>query len=117
MLLYLKEPGGSLYYTREVWGYCDGKTVYVMKDGMLVPAWKEGKAFYLLGQPEEGDFHRPTLGSAGAGVLMGVIPGPQGSGIAMPEIAQSPATATKISHHKAMLLHIFAVDMDSGKLY
>ncbi|HUB61916.1 MAG TPA: hypothetical protein VL978_14480 [Puia sp.] len=45
-LLYIKESGNA-YYTHDAWGYCDGKDFYVMRDGILYPAWKEGKAFYL----------------------------------------------------------------------
>ncbi len=55
LLLYIKQVDGTSYYSRDAWGYCDGKALYVMKDGMLVPAWKEGKTFCLLGRPEEGD--------------------------------------------------------------
>jgi hypothetical protein len=45
-LLYIRESG-TTYYTHEAWGYCDGKDIYIMRDGVLCPAWKEGKAFYL----------------------------------------------------------------------
>ena len=45
-LLYIRESGNT-YYSHDAWGYCDGKDIYVMRDGVLCPAWKEGKAFYL----------------------------------------------------------------------
>jgi hypothetical protein len=45
-LLYIRESGNT-FYSHEVWGYCDGKDIYVMRDGILCPAWKEGKAFYV----------------------------------------------------------------------
>lgn len=45
-LLYIRESGNT-YYTHDAWGYCDGKDFYVMRDGILCPAWKEGKAFYV----------------------------------------------------------------------
>jgi hypothetical protein len=45
-LLYIRESGNT-YYTHDAWGYSDGKNIYVMRDGILCPAWKEGKAFYL----------------------------------------------------------------------
>jgi len=45
-LLYIRESGNA-YYTHEAWGYSDGKDIYVMRDGILCPAWKEGKAYYL----------------------------------------------------------------------
>jgi hypothetical protein len=45
-VLYIRESGNT-YYSHEVWGYCDGKDIYVMRDGILCLAWKEGKAFYV----------------------------------------------------------------------
>jgi hypothetical protein len=45
-VLYIQESGNT-YYSHEVWGYCDGKDIYVMRDGILCLAWKEGKAFYV----------------------------------------------------------------------
>jgi hypothetical protein len=45
-LLYIRESGNT-YYTHDAWGYSDGKDIFVMRDGILFPAWKEGKAFYL----------------------------------------------------------------------
>jgi hypothetical protein len=45
-LLYIRESG-STYYSHEAWGYSDGKDIYIMRDGILCRAWKEGKAFYL----------------------------------------------------------------------
>ncbi|HXD77295.1 MAG TPA: hypothetical protein VN616_05780 [Puia sp.] len=45
-LLYIREDGAA-YYSHDAWGYCDGKDIFIMRDGILCPAWKEGKAFYL----------------------------------------------------------------------
>jgi hypothetical protein len=45
-VLYIRESGAT-YYSHDAWGYCDGKDIYIMRDGILCPAWKEGKAFYL----------------------------------------------------------------------
>jgi hypothetical protein len=45
-VVYIRESGNT-YYSHQVWGYCDGKDIYVMRDGILCPAWKEGKAFYV----------------------------------------------------------------------
>jgi hypothetical protein len=45
-VLYIRESGNT-YYDHEAWGYCDGKDIYVMRDGVLCLAWKEGKAFYV----------------------------------------------------------------------
>jgi hypothetical protein len=45
-LLYIRESG-TAYYSHKVWGYCDGRNIYIMRDGILFPAWREGKAFYI----------------------------------------------------------------------
>lgn len=47
LLLYVKQPNGRSYYSHDAWGYCDGKNLFVMKDGVLRLAWKEGRAFYF----------------------------------------------------------------------
>jgi len=48
--LYIK-TGGASCYSHDAWGYCDGKNIFVMREGILCHAWKEGKAFYLLKIP------------------------------------------------------------------
>lgn len=45
-VLYIRESGAT-YYKHDAWGYSDGKDIFIMRDGVLCPAWKEGKAFYL----------------------------------------------------------------------
>ena len=47
VLLYIREPNGRSYYSHDAWGYCDGKNVFIMRDGVLRASWKEGKAFYF----------------------------------------------------------------------
>ena len=47
-LLYIRDAGGSSYYSHDAWGYCDGKNIYIMRDGILYPLWKEGRAFYFF---------------------------------------------------------------------
>jgi hypothetical protein len=117
LLLYLKEDGGS-YYSRDAWGYCDGKNIYVMKDGMLVPAWKEGKAFYLLGQPEEDALGKPQASQGGSVMVPvgsasgsgGMVSGTEFVGVGISPGQNKPGKT-------AALKHIFTVDMDTGKLY
>ena len=45
--LYIKDASGESIFSRTAWGYCDGKSVFIMRDGVLCPAWKEGSAFYF----------------------------------------------------------------------
>ena len=51
-LLYISEGANRSYYSHDAWGYCDGKNIFVMRDGILYPAWKEGNAFYISGSPD-----------------------------------------------------------------
>jgi len=122
LLLYLKQNDGTSYYTRGAWGYCDGKTIYVMKDGMLVPVWKEGKAFYLFGLPEEGGVGRSDQGQS-VMVPMAVMTTPVGgagahmTGTGFVSVGGSPYTGTNKPRQDATIKHLFTVDMDTGKLY
>jgi hypothetical protein len=117
LLLYLKGPGQDATYSRNAWGYCDGSNIYIMKDGILVPAWKEEKAFYLLGQPEEGSFakSKPSI-ALFMPVILGTVPLGGGANAYMsagPGVPPSSQGAKRSAFFK----HIFTVDMDTGKLY
>ena len=115
--LYLKETDGHQYYTHSVWGYCDGKAVYIMNNGTLEPAWREGKAWYFFGQvrldprkqgtpglvgPIEGSAMNSSVGIAG-NLILSTLPG---------NIRNADDPYRRDSH-----IHIFTVDMDTGKLY
>ena len=90
-LLYIRE-NNSTYYSHQAWGCCDGKTIYRMRDGVLYPLWREGKAFYFLAPPTP-----PLLG-------------PDGKPI---ENARTTATAKR----ETMQRRIYTVDMDTGEVY
>lgn len=100
-ILYIKDNGGESYYSHTAWGYCDGKTIYVMKDGILVPTWKEGNAWYLFGISEVtiqvggGMTHAPgsTYGTPGSTYY-------------------EPGYSKNITQK-----HVYTVDMDNGKVY
>ncbi|HWK03721.1 MAG TPA: hypothetical protein VNS58_08815 [Puia sp.] len=106
LILYLKEAGGHSYYSHNAWGYCDGKNVYIMKDGMLTPAWKEGKAWYLFSQVQIIDPKRQGGSVGGPGFT---TPSPGGATTTGPYMTTSGGNETQ--------LHILTVDMDTGKLY
>ncbi|HMH22878.1 MAG TPA: hypothetical protein VK563_13925 [Puia sp.] len=110
MLLYLKEADGQSYYSHNAWGYCDGTNVFIMKDGVLNPAWKEGNAWYFFAGVttqssytySPGPYYTtPTYGPGG----MLISPGNATVG--------APATQTKEHLQK----HVFAIDMSSGDFY
>jgi hypothetical protein len=46
-VLYIKDATGSFQYSHDAWGYCDGRNIYIMRDGILLPVWKEENAFYF----------------------------------------------------------------------
>ena len=47
--LRLIDEQGKSYYSRRMWGYCDGQQTYVMMDGNLFPVIHYGRAFYVYG--------------------------------------------------------------------
>lgn len=49
LALYLRNGDGTSYYTHNVWGYCNGKQVFIMRDGLLHQLRKEGNSFYFYG--------------------------------------------------------------------
>lgn len=49
LALYLRNGDGTSYYTHDVWGYCNGKEVFIMRDGLLHPLRKDGNSFYFYG--------------------------------------------------------------------
>jgi hypothetical protein len=97
--LYLKEPGGQSYYSHQAWGYCDGKKVYIMKDGALAAAWKYGKTWYFYSGIDD---YRNDINAENYHPYMATPAGP-GYPIDGPPVK--------------MERHIFIVDMDSGNVY
>jgi hypothetical protein len=49
LALYLRNGDGTSYYTHDVWGYCNGKQVFIMRDGLLHLLRKDGNSFYFYG--------------------------------------------------------------------
>lgn len=107
-LLYIKEPGGNSYYSHDAWGYCDGKNIYVMRDGILCYAWREGNAFYFYG---------------GANREVVVPPGFTGygrAGVQDPDynMGNNPNNVSGAGETlDARIRTVFMIDMDSGKVY
>lgn len=52
MTLQLIDEQGKSYFSRKMWGFCDGKQVYVMMDGNLFPAFLQNQAWYVYGSKE-----------------------------------------------------------------
>jgi hypothetical protein len=49
LALYLRNGDGTSYYTHNVWGFCNGKQVFIMRDGLLHLLRKDGNSFYFYG--------------------------------------------------------------------
>jgi hypothetical protein len=108
-LLYIQDANGSFYYSHDAWGYCDGRSIYIMRDGKLYELWKEGNAFYFFGQAYK-EFTReidnevptqlPTKVPNGT-----IIPGKPGY------------TTQNYYKETSNQKRIFTVDMDSGGIY
>ena len=52
MSLRLIDEQGKSYYSRRMWGYCDGQQTYVMMDGNLFPILNYGRAYYVYGSKD-----------------------------------------------------------------
>jgi hypothetical protein len=50
--LYLKDEKGNSYYSRKMWGYCDGQLCYAMLDGNLCPIFPVDHSFYVFGSTD-----------------------------------------------------------------
>lgn len=117
LTLYIKDGSGVSYYSHDAWGYCDGKDIYIMREGMLLPVWKEGKAYYFMSEAYQEqannnnnnqyyDPGRPPITTPNGTV----IPGSPGGWYP----AATPLIPPLI---KSDFRRIFTVDMDSGHVY
>jgi hypothetical protein len=48
----MKDEQGLSYFSRKMWGYCDGHQCYVMMDGNLFPIIAVQHSYYVLGSKE-----------------------------------------------------------------
>jgi len=117
-LLYLKDANGSRQYSHDAWGYCDGKTIFIMRDGKLYPLWKEGKAFYFFSQAyKEYDVPNPPVygpnmqPAVQTGAYLLSSPGPAGL------TSKGPISQPWVTKSARNRRRIYTVDMDSGSVY
>lgn len=52
LMIRIADKDGQLYYSRKVWGFCDGQRMYKMMDGNLFPLFSVYHQFYVLGSTE-----------------------------------------------------------------
>ena len=103
LLLYIRESNGKSYYSHDAWGYCDGENIFIMRDGVLRIAWKEGKAFYFSSSS--------TTRSDGKPMYMPVT-GTMPSGVAIPG-----SIITSNMNFSSRNRCIYTIDMDTGSIY
>jgi len=101
-LLYIKDGTGASYYSRTAWGLYDGKHIFIMKDGELCPAWKEGESIYFLGEA-----YKESTG------MRYEIPSPYGS---IPLNNQHPSV-TPGHYYNYKQRCIYTLDMETGAVY
>jgi hypothetical protein len=59
-LLYIKDAAGKTSYSDVAWGYSNGDSLFIMRDGILRPVWKEGKAFYFYALSDKDVYTKPN---------------------------------------------------------
>jgi hypothetical protein len=72
--LRIPDADGQMYYTRSVWGLCDGQQRYVMMDGSLFPIFSIQHQYYVFGSTHlsHKSIHVPyILPITGVGVFFG----------------------------------------------
>jgi hypothetical protein len=74
--LYLKDGEGKLYFSRKIWGYCDGHRAYMMMDGNLFPILSVDHAFYIWGSKDyrASDYNAPILVPLPGAFLLAMVP-------------------------------------------
>jgi hypothetical protein len=112
-LLYIREAGGSVYYSHKAWGYCDGKNVYVMRDGYLQQAWRVGKAWYFYALSDKEVYTIGPDGTPRSSSPLTGKPGPAGT----PSAATPDGSLVGIAKEELHEHRIYTIDMDTGMFY
>ncbi len=124
-LLYIHEDGKTIY-SHSAWGYCDGTSIYIMRDGILCPAWKEGKAFYFYSDTRKP--RNPYSNGNGPNSSFGgpnttpvepyagtITPSMAATGMLGTGLIGSLVPTSRNSDYKQRC--IYSVDMDTGDIY
>ena len=100
-IVYIKQQDGTDYVARNIWGYCDGKNVYVASADNFFLLQRIANAFYIFGakNPKRNE----SRNSASAGSYNGA-PG-------------APTPYQYNSVRTAIQLEPFQLDWSTGKLY
>lgn len=92
--LYLKDERGNTFFSRKMWGYCDGERCYMMMDGNLSPLFKVDHAFYAWG------FRESKIKTTSVPVIVSGVYG-----------------AGSVNEETARNLHLYALDVFTGTAY
>jgi hypothetical protein len=117
-VLYLKDAGGRSFFSHDAWGYCDGRQIYIMWGGVLVPVWKEGKAFYFLGVAfKQYESRYPSNTLADLHQDHAWVPTPADPQNISPRQYGAGRLGEPLHPNGLLKQTIFTVDMDSGNAY
>lgn len=101
MALHLRDEQGKAYYSRKMWGYCDGQQIYVMMDGNLFPTFPYNRAYYVFGSKD----YQVKKSSVPIIFLLS------------PVVAVAVGPMVPVSETVFRKLHFFKLDMESGEIY
>ena len=106
-ILYIQDANGSFYYSHTAWGYCDGRSVFIMRDGKLYQLWKEGNAFYFFSEAYKEIYtaNSPRAARENQQGIIGYYNYPADAG--PPNTTRSEVNVNRI----------YTVDMDSGAAF
>ncbi len=114
LLLYLHDAGGTSSYSHDAWGCSDGKSIYIMRDGVLYPIIKEGKGFYFYALAYKEELtHKNTNGA----ILLPWQRVDDAPADNAPEPTRQPYLTNAGARTAVVQQRIFTVDMDSGNVY
>jgi hypothetical protein len=112
LILYLHDAGGTTSYSHDAWGCSDGKSIYIMRDGMLYPIFKEGKSFYFYAMAYKEELTHNNNGIHAPWQRVDDAPAANA-----PEPSRKPYLLNTDTRSRPLEKRIFTVDMDSGKVY
>ena len=105
-LIFIKQGDGKLAPARDVWGYCDGKYLYIRSMDNYFLLQREGNAFYIYGAKEfkhKKVAHDPGI-DTGSNTMVGET-----------THFKNPLQKTS-KRHLALELKPYELDLDNGEL-
>lgn len=102
-MLVVKDPGGVSYPLRNVWGFCDGKTVYIKSADNFFPLYFYGNAVYTRAIK----FLKRSNGKGAKELAYIILPMPVADGL----------NKSGAFEKYEMLLKPYQIDLETGELF